>query len=137
MTMIFELHAAAFDDEYNFSRYFSILKNLFINNILHLQLSFIVHITFFLLLPTILSLAGIILSRFCTTNSITFVSFSLFSSILVSCEPIISTAADYNTKGLLPQVCLLVQFSFQQFRNSFCAFQHGNRDRGRWWTEKV
>ena len=101
MTMIFELHAAAFDDEYNFSRYFSILKNLFINNILHLQLSFIVHITFFLLLPMILSLAGIILSRFCTTNSITFVSFSLFSSILVSCEPIISTTADYNTKGLL------------------------------------
>ena len=101
MTIIFEFHAVAFDDEYNFSKYFSILKILFINNILHLQLSFIVHITFFLLLPMILSLVRIILPRFCTTNSITFVSLSLFSSILVSCEPIIITTADYKNKGLL------------------------------------
>ena len=79
MTMIFELHAVAVDDEYNFSRYFSIFKILFINNILHLQISFIVHITFSLLLTMILSLVGIILltPRFCTTTSITIFSLSL------------------------------------------------------------
>ena len=79
MTMIFELHAVALDDEYNFSRYFSIFKIVFINNILHLQISFIVHITFSLLLTMILSLVGIILltPRFCTTTSITIFSLSL------------------------------------------------------------
>ena len=53
MTMIIELHAVAVYDEYNFSRYFSILKILFISNILHQQISFIVHITFSLVLPMI------------------------------------------------------------------------------------
>ena len=80
MTMIFELHAVAFDDEYNFSRYFSILKIVLINNILHLQH---IHITFSILRPMILSLVGMILPRFCTNNSITFVSLSLFWVIFI------------------------------------------------------
>ena len=53
MTMIIELHAVAVYDEYNFSRYFSILKIVFISNILYQQISFIVHITFSLVLPMI------------------------------------------------------------------------------------
>ena len=79
MTMIFELHAVAVDDEYNFIRYLSIFKIVFTNNILYLQISFIVHITFSLLLPMILSLVGITLltPRFCTTTSITTFSLSL------------------------------------------------------------
>ena len=48
--MIFALHAAAVNDEHDFSRYFSILEIVFITNILHLQISFIVHITSSLLL---------------------------------------------------------------------------------------
>ena len=44
ITMIFELHAIAIDDEYSVSRYYGILKIFFINNILHLQIRFIVHI---------------------------------------------------------------------------------------------
>ena len=53
MTMITELHAVAVYDEYNFIRYFSILKIVFISNILHQQISLIVHITFSLVLPMI------------------------------------------------------------------------------------
>ena len=54
--MVFELHAVAVDDEYNFSRYFSILKIVFMKNIVHLQISFIVLITFsLLLLPMIVA----------------------------------------------------------------------------------
>ena len=85
MTMIFELHTVAVDDEYNFSRYFSIFKTLVINNILHLQISFIVHITFYLLLPTILSFVRIIVltPRFCTTTSVTAFSLSLFWVIFI------------------------------------------------------
>ena len=85
MTMIFELHAVDDNDEYNLSRYFSIFKIVFINNILHLQISFIVHIIFPLLLPVILSLVGIILLtlRFCTTTSITTFSLSLFWVIFI------------------------------------------------------
>ena len=60
MSMFFELHAVAVDDEYNFIRNFSILKTVFVNNILHLQISFIGQMTFFLLLR-ILLLMGIIL----------------------------------------------------------------------------
>ena len=80
MTMIFELHVVVIDDEYDFNRYLSILKIVSINNILHLQISFSVHITFSLLLPMILSLVGIILLilRFCTATSITTVSLSMF-----------------------------------------------------------
>ena len=60
MSMFFELHVVAVDDEYNFIRNFSILKTVFVNNILHLQISFIGQMTFFLLLR-ILLLMGIIL----------------------------------------------------------------------------
>ena len=38
MSMIFELHTVAVDGEYSFSKYFSILNIVFINNILHLQI---------------------------------------------------------------------------------------------------
>ena len=56
ISMVFELHAVAVDDEYNFSRYFSILKIVFMKNIVHLQISFIVLITFsLLLLPMIVA----------------------------------------------------------------------------------
>ena len=80
MSLIYELHAVAVDDEYNFTGHFSILKIVFINNILHLQISFVVHITFSLLLPIILSLVELILltPRFCTTTGIATVSLSVF-----------------------------------------------------------
>ena len=48
MTMIFELHATAIDDEYNFSRYFSVLR-LFLSTIFctcRLVLLFISHSLF-------------------------------------------------------------------------------------------
>ena len=38
VTIIFQSYAVTVDDEYNFSRHFSILKIVFINNILHLQI---------------------------------------------------------------------------------------------------
>ena len=38
MSMIFELHTVAVNGEYSFSKYFSILNIVFINNILHLQI---------------------------------------------------------------------------------------------------
>ena len=47
MSMFFELHVVAVDDEYNFIRNFSILKTVFVNNILHLQIRFIGQMTFF------------------------------------------------------------------------------------------
>ena len=64
----------------NFSRYFSILKSTFTNNILHLEISFTVLTTFSLFLPTIFSLVGIILltPRFCTSTIISTVSLSVF-----------------------------------------------------------
>ena len=69
----------------NFSRYFSIFKIVFINNILHLHISFIVHITFSLLLPMIFSLVGIILlnHKFCKKTSITTVLLSVFWVIFI------------------------------------------------------
>ena len=75
MTMIFELHAVAVDDEYNFSRYVSVLK-IFI----YQQHSTPVCIIFSFLVPMILSLVRIILLTpiFCTTTSITTVSLSIF-----------------------------------------------------------
>ena len=80
MTMTFELHAVAVDDEYDFSRCFSIFNIVFINNLLHLRISFIFHIKFSLLLPMILLPVGIILltPRFCTTTSITTFFLYLF-----------------------------------------------------------
>ena len=38
MSMIFELHTVAVNGEYSFSKYFSILNIVFINNILHLHI---------------------------------------------------------------------------------------------------
>ena len=110
MTMIFELHAVVVDDEYDFSRYLSILKIVSINNILHLQINFIVHITFSPLLPMILSLVGIILLilRFCTATSITTVSLSMFWVIFIHASQLLTndsynSSTTYNyTKGLLP-----------------------------------
>ena len=95
MKMIFELHAIAIDGEYNFSRYFSIWKVAFINNILQLQISFVVLITFSILLPMISLLRGIILltPRFYAKASLS-IYFKLFL------RSMISTTADY-TKGLL------------------------------------
>ena len=61
MTMIFELHAIAVNHKYNFSRYFSILKIIFINNILPLQISFIILVTISIKLPMILLLVRILL----------------------------------------------------------------------------
>ena len=68
MLMIFELHAVAVDDV------------AFINNILHLQINFIVLITFSPLLPAIFLLVGIIFlnPRFYAPTTIAIVSHSVF-----------------------------------------------------------
>ena len=99
MTMIFQLHFVAVHDEYNFSRCFSILKIVFINSILHLQICFIVHITFFLLLPMVLLLVGISLLTpiFCTTTSITTVPVSVFWVIFIHSSQL-QTNNQYNSR---------------------------------------
>ena len=75
ISMIFKIHVVAVDDDIISVDTLVFWKFYFVNNILHLQISFIVLMTSSFLL-SIFSLMGIILlaPRFCTTTSIATVS---------------------------------------------------------------